>query len=131
MDERDSALLRELQQNARLTNRQLAARVGLAPSTCLVRVRALEQSGVISGYHAHIDLERVGRGVQALIAFQIRPLSREVIQAFKAFVLDQPEVLDVYVIGGGDDFLKIFRYLGEGSGQRRRPVWSRKLKHSW
>jgi len=105
MDERDSAILRELQLNARLTNRQLATRVGLAPSSCFARVRALEASGVISGYHAQVDLERIGRGVEALIAFQIRPLSRSVIQAFKAFALDQPEVLDVYVVGGGDDFL--------------------------
>jgi DNA-binding Lrp family transcriptional regulator len=108
MDERDSAILRELQQNARLTNRQLATRVGLAPSSCLARVRSLEQSGVISGYHADVDLERIGRGVEALIAFQIRPLSRPVIQAFKAFALDQPEVLEVYVVGGGDDFLVHF-----------------------
>src|SRR4051812_1241383 len=105
MDERDSAILRELQLNARLTNRQLATRVGLAPSSCLARVRALEQSGVISGYHAQVDLERIGRGIEALIAFQIRPLSRAVIHAFKAFALEQPEVLDVYVVGGGDDFL--------------------------
>jgi DNA-binding Lrp family transcriptional regulator len=105
MDERDAAIIRELQQDGRLTNRQLAARVGLAPSSCLVRTRALEASGVIAGYHAEVDLERVGRGVQALIAFQVRPLSRDVIRAFEAFALQQPEVLAVYVLGGGDDFL--------------------------
>ena len=104
MDERDAAILRELQQDARLTNRQLASRVGLAPSSCLVRVRALEASGVLAGYHAEVDLDRVGLGVQAMIAFQVRPLSREAIRAFKAFALEQPEVLAVYVLGGGDDF---------------------------
>jgi DNA-binding Lrp family transcriptional regulator len=105
MDERDAAILTELQQNARLTNRQLASRVGLAPSSTLVRTRALEQSGVLAGYHAQLDLARIGRGVQAMIGFQVRPLSREVIQGFKAFALKQPEVLEVFVVAGGDDFL--------------------------
>lgn len=105
MDERDAAILTELQQNARLTNRQLASRVGLAPSSTLVRTRALEQSGVVAGYHAQLDLARIGRGVQAMIGFQVRPLSRDVIQGFKAFALKQPEVLEVFVVAGGDDFL--------------------------
>ncbi|WP_440900676.1 Lrp/AsnC family transcriptional regulator [Actinosynnema sp.] len=105
VDERDRSIIRELQADARLTNRQLAARIGLAPSSTLVRTRALEQSGTIAGYHAEVDLTRIGRGVQALIAFQVRPLSREVIRAFEAFALQQPEVLSVFVLGGGDDFL--------------------------
>jgi DNA-binding Lrp family transcriptional regulator len=105
VDERDAAILAELQQDARLSNRELAARVGLAPSSTLVRTRALERSGVIAGYHARLNLARIGRGVQAMIGFQVRPLSREVIQNFKAFALGQPEVLAVYVVAGGDDFL--------------------------
>ncbi|GLY28786.1 Lrp/AsnC family transcriptional regulator [Kineosporia sp. NBRC 101731] len=105
MDERDAAILTELQQNARLTNRQLASRVGLAPSSTLVRTRALERSGVLAGYHARVDLTRIGRGVQAMVAFQVRPLSRDVIQGFKAFALAQPEVLAVYVVAGSEDFL--------------------------
>lgn len=105
MDERDAAILRELQRDGRLTNRQLAARIGLAPSSTLVRTRALEDRGTIAGYHAELDLARVGRGVQALVAFQVRPLSRDVIRAFKAYALDQPEVVAVFVLTGGDDFL--------------------------
>lgn len=104
-DERGAAILAELQRDGRLTNRQLATRVGLAPSSTLVRTRALEDRGVIAGYHAELDLEKVGRGVQALIASQVRPLSRDVIRAFEAFALQQPEVLSVCTIGGGDDFL--------------------------
>lgn len=94
-----------LQENARLTNRQLAVRAGLAPSSTLARHRALEQAGVFSGYHAEVDLARFGRGVQALVGFQVRPLSREVIQRFRSYALAQPEVLAVYVLAGGDDFL--------------------------
>lgn len=105
MDERDLAIVAELQANARLTNRQLASRVGLAPSSTLARHRALEGAGLFAGYHAEVDLERFGRGVQALIGFQVRPLSRDVIQSFKSYALRQPEVLAVYVLAGGDDFL--------------------------
>jgi DNA-binding Lrp family transcriptional regulator len=105
MDARDTAIIRELQTDARLTNRQLAGRVGLAPSSALARTRALEATGTIAGYHAEVELSRIGRGVQALIAFQVRPLSREVIRGFESFTLAQPEVLSVFVIGGSDDFL--------------------------
>lgn len=105
MDEFDSAIVRELQADARLTNRELAARLGLAPSSCLVRTRALRERGILTGFHAEVDLAKIGRGVQALIAFTIRPLGRDVIRDFKAFALRQPEVLNVYVLGGSDDFL--------------------------
>jgi len=105
MDEHDSAIVRELQRNARLSNRELAARLGIAPSTCLLRTRALVDRGVISGFHAHVDLARTGRGVQAMLAVQVRPLSRPVIENFKAFALALPEVLSVFVLAGGDDFL--------------------------
>ncbi len=105
MDELDAAIVRELQQNARLSNRELASRLGLAPSTCLVRTRVLREQGILTGFHAEIDLARVGLGVQALLAVQVRPLSRTVIEGFRAFAMDLPEVLAVYVLAGGDDFL--------------------------
>ena len=105
MDERDRTIIRELQADARLTNRQLAARAQLAPSSCFVRTHLLEDQGIVRGYHAEGDLARTGRGVQALIAFQVRPLSRDVIRSFEAFALQQPGVLPVFVVGGGDDFL--------------------------
>lgn len=105
MDELDAAIVRELQQNARLSNRELAARLGLAPSTCLVRTRALCEGGILAGFHAEVDLARVGLGVQALIAFQVRPLSRSVIEGFRAFAISLPEVLAVFTLAGGDDFL--------------------------
>ncbi len=105
MDELDSAIVRELQADARLTNRELAARLGLAPSSCLVRTRALRDQGILTGFHAEVDLAKIGRGVQALIAFTIRPLSRDVIRGFEAFALRQPEVLAVFRLGGSDDFL--------------------------
>lgn len=65
----------------------------------------LREQGILTGFHAEIDLARVGLGVQAMLAVQVRPLSRTVIEGFRAFAMDLPEVLAVYVLAGGDDFL--------------------------
>jgi DNA-binding Lrp family transcriptional regulator len=105
MDELDAELTRLLQADARQSNRELARRLGIAPSTCLDRVRALTRRGVIRGYHADIDLKALNRGVQALIAVQVRPLRRSVIDSFKDSVSELPEVMTVFVLAGGDDFL--------------------------
>src|SRR5215472_7606047 len=82
LDELDTAILRELQDDARRTNRDLAAAVGVAPTTALDRTRALRQRGVIRGALLDIDLAAIGRPVQALIAVRIRPPKRHVLEAF-------------------------------------------------
>jgi DNA-binding Lrp family transcriptional regulator len=105
MDDIDSAIVRELQTDARQTNRDLAARIGVAPSTCLERVRTLRARGAITGYHAQISLPALNRHVQALVAVQIRPLSRAVIEDFTRYATGLPEVLSAFVLAGGDDFL--------------------------
>ncbi|GAA4245428.1 Lrp/AsnC family transcriptional regulator [Dactylosporangium darangshiense] len=105
VDELDAAIVERLQRDARQTNRELAAAVGIAPSTCLERVRALRERGVITGYHAEVSLPALNRHVQALLHVQIRPLSRTVIEAFKAYLGTLPEVLSFFVVAGGDDFL--------------------------
>lgn len=105
MDDIDSAIVRELQRDARQTNRELARMLDIAPSTCLERVRALRARGVITGYRATVDLRALNRPVQALLTIRIRPMNREVIERFKAFLTSLPEVLSVYVVAGGDDFL--------------------------
>lgn len=105
MDELDSAIVAELQRDARQTNRELARHVGIAPSTCLERVRLLRKRGVIRGYHADIDPAALNRGVEAFVSAQIRPLRRDVIETFKTALIDLPEVVAVFVIAGNDDFL--------------------------
>ncbi|MGR6924136.1 Lrp/AsnC family transcriptional regulator [[Actinomadura] parvosata] len=105
MDELDSAIIRLLQTDARQSNRELARQLGIAPSTCLERVRSLTRRGVIRGYHADIDPAALNRGVQAMVSVQVRPLSRAVINAFKASAAEMPEVMSVFVLAGGDDFL--------------------------
>lgn len=105
MDEVDSAIVRELQANARLSNQELASRIGIAPSSCHVRTRNLRDRGVLVGFHAEVDLGKVGLAVQALVTFQIRPLSRDVIDGFRSFALAVPNVRALYVLAGHDDFL--------------------------
>ncbi|MDA0565065.1 Lrp/AsnC family transcriptional regulator [Streptomonospora sp. S1-112] len=105
LDELDRAILRELQKDARRTNRDLAAAVGVAPSTSLERVRSLRERGVLRGYRADIDLESIGRGVQAMIAVRIRPPSRRNIEAFREWVARLPETVSVFVTSGTRDFL--------------------------
>jgi DNA-binding Lrp family transcriptional regulator len=105
VDDVDSAIVRELQSNARQTNRDLARAVGIAPSTCLERVRLLRDRGVITGYHAEINLAALNRHVQAFLHVQVRPMSREIIENLKTYVTALPEVLSVFVVAGGDDLL--------------------------
>ncbi|MET9293678.1 Lrp/AsnC family transcriptional regulator [Streptomyces sp. NPDC003077] len=105
MDELDSALLRLLQQDGRRSNRDLARELGIAPSTCLERVRSLRERGLLTGFHAEVDLGALGRGLQAMIAVRVRPPTRAVIHEFQRFVEEMPEVIAVFVLTGTDDFL--------------------------
>jgi DNA-binding Lrp family transcriptional regulator len=105
LDALDRALLRELQDDARQTNRDLAAAVHVSTSTSSERVRALRARGVVRGYHADVALEALGRRVQALIAVTIRPPSRENIEGFRDWAAGLPELVGVYVVSGASDFL--------------------------
>ncbi|WP_158894644.1 Lrp/AsnC family transcriptional regulator [Amycolatopsis anabasis] len=105
IDSTDRTLLRELQNDARQTNRDLAAKTGVSPSTSLERVRLLRQHGVITGYHAAVDLEAIGRPVQALIAVRIRPPARPIIEAFREWAARLPETIGLFVTSGAHDFL--------------------------
>jgi DNA-binding Lrp family transcriptional regulator len=105
LDRIDRALVAELQKDARISNKDLAARVGLAASTCLERVRALRARGVVRGYRADIDRGALGRGLEAMIAVRVRPHSRPRVDAFWQHALALPEVIEVFHMTGADDFL--------------------------
>jgi DNA-binding Lrp family transcriptional regulator len=105
LDAVDWALVRELQDDARKTNRDLAAAVHVSPSTSSERVRALRHEGVIRGYHADVDFDALGRHVQALTAVTIRPPTRENIEAFRNWAGALPELVGVFVVAGASDFL--------------------------
>ncbi len=105
LDELDTAILVELQSDARRTNRDVAAAVGISPTTALDRTRALRERGVIRGARLDLDLPSIGRPVQAMIAVRIRPPSRRNIEGFRNWVSALPDTLGVFVTSGNEDFL--------------------------
>jgi DNA-binding Lrp family transcriptional regulator len=105
LDRTDRAIVAALQNDARLSNKELAARVGIAPSTCLERVRALRARGVLRGFHADVDRGALGRGLEAIVAVRVRPHSRPMVDAFWHAALAFPEVVQVFHVTGADDFL--------------------------
>jgi DNA-binding Lrp family transcriptional regulator len=105
LDETDLMILGELIRDARLPNNTLAERAGIAPSTCLARVRALRERGVIRGYHAEVDPAALGRPLQAMVAVRLQAGSRGHLRQFVAGVTQLPEVLNVFFLAGKDDFL--------------------------
>lgn len=105
LDELDQAILRELQRDARRTNRDVAAAVGVSPTTALDRTRAMRARGVIIGARLDIDLGKLGRGVQAMVAVRVRPPTRRNIEGFREWVSQLPEMIGVFVTSGTEDFL--------------------------
>ncbi len=88
-----------------MSNKELAEHVGIAPSTCLERVRALRVRGVITGFRAEVDLAALGRGLEAIVAVRVRPHSRRHVDAFREAARSMPEVIEVFHVTGADDFL--------------------------
>ncbi|MFJ5985841.1 Lrp/AsnC family transcriptional regulator [Lentzea sp. NPDC092896] len=88
MDRIDRAIIRLLQEDGRLTNTELADKVGLTPSPCLRRVRALEEAGVITGYHAAVDPAALGRGFRVLVHIDLAAQDTATIEAFEAKIAE-------------------------------------------
>ena len=105
VDELDSAITRHLQADARLTNRELARTLGIAPSTCLERVRALRRRGILRGFHADVDPAAIGYGLQAMIAVRLSAHTREQITAFTDHVRVLDGVLSIFHMTGETDYL--------------------------
>ena len=105
LDRIDRRILALLAQNARITNQDLAAQVGLSPSSCLERVRGLRERGVIRGVHADLAPEALGVGMQALVAVRLRQHTRELVDGFQRYAAGLPEVLQLYHVTGEEDFL--------------------------
>lgn len=104
IDRIDFVLIELLQKDARLSNKELAAAVGLAPSSCLARIQKLKSEGILKGSHAEVDPDALGVGLQALIAVQLRQHSRAQVKAFWKHALGLPEVLAVFHVAGTHDF---------------------------
>ncbi len=100
LDRYDRRILEELQHDGRLTNLELAERIGLSPSPCLRRVRALEEAGVIAGYRALLDARRLGLTLMALLSISMDRHTPERFARFDAIVAELPEVLECLLITG-------------------------------
>ncbi len=105
LDDIDRKILQVLAADARTPNNALAGEVGIAPSTCLGRVRALRAGGVIRGFHADVDPAALGRPLQAMISVRLQAGARSRMVAFTGRIAKLPEVVDVYFLAGADDFL--------------------------
>ncbi len=105
LDSVDCDIIQILQGSGRISNKRLAERLGLAPSTTLERVRRLVDRKVIHGFHAEVDPGSLGIGLQAMIAVRLKDHSTEAVDAFSEEVLRQPEVLSLFHVSGRNDFL--------------------------
>ena len=104
-DRIDDGILSALQNNARMSNKELAAVVGLAPSSCLERVRRLQATGVLRGYRAKVDPGSLGIGLEAFVSVRLAKHSREVVDSFREHVTTLKETVAIYHVAGQEDFL--------------------------
>ena len=105
MDYIEYKILSTLQKNARLTNLELAKRVGLSASPCLRRVKALENTGIISGYSAIIDQNKVDLSVNVFVQVSLERQSEEGLEVFEEKIIEYNEVMEAYLMTGEADYL--------------------------
>ena len=105
IDAIDQRILYRLQENGHLSNQELAEQVSLSPSACLRRVQRLEREGVIAGYRAELDGDRLGLGLQAFVRVHLARHDAASIDAFGAHVNGWPEVVACYALTGDMDYL--------------------------
>ncbi|EIE49962.1 ArsR family transcriptional regulator [Salipiger aestuarii] len=105
LDATDRRILKQLQNEGKLTNIELSNRIGLSPSPCLSRVRALEQSGVISGYVALVNPEAIGLGVNVFIQITLERQIEQALETFENRMEAYPEVMECFLMTGDSDYL--------------------------
>ena len=101
----DRAIVTRLQRDGRIANVDLADAISLSPSACLRRVKALEASGVIAGYHAEVSRPRAGLGLTAFIGLQVEGQSQETASRIEQSLLAIPAIVACYLVSGTSDFL--------------------------
>jgi Lrp/AsnC family leucine-responsive transcriptional regulator len=105
MDAIDAKILRQLEKDGRVTNLQLAERIGLSPSACLRRVQALETAGVIKGYRAILDRAQLGGGMTVFVMVGLSGQLQRDSQAFERAMADAPEVIECHNVTGSVEYL--------------------------
>jgi DNA-binding Lrp family transcriptional regulator len=112
LDRLDLRILAQLQKNGRVTNVDLADAVGLSPSPCLIRVKRLEQAGYISGYGAHLRLEKLGDTLTVFTEVTLTDHHREDFIRFETAIRGVDEIMECHLVSGGYDYL--LRFLTRG-----------------
>jgi DNA-binding Lrp family transcriptional regulator len=112
IDRLDLRILTQLQKNGRMTNVDLAEAVCLSPSPCLIRVKRLEQAGYISGYGAHLRLEKLGDTLTVFTEVTLEDHHREDFARFESAIRDVDEILECHLVSGGYDYLLRFMTRG-------------------
>jgi len=110
MDKIDKLILKELQMNARISNVDLSKRVNLSPTPCLERVKRLEKSGMILGYHANICSYKTNTSLLVFIEITLERTSNSVFKEFSETVKNYSEILECHMIAGGFDYLLKLRF---------------------
>ena len=105
IDAVDQSILDILQDDARITNRELASRVGLSPSASLARVRTLRERGIITSFTAELDLSRLGRPLQALVAIRLHTHARALLDRFVEDLVGLDETISLFHLTGEADYL--------------------------
>ena len=105
IDDIDRTILTTLQEEGRITNVELARRVGLTAPPCLRRMRGLEEAGVIRGYHAELDAAALGYAITVFALVSLRSQAEEDLRAFEAHVAELPEVRECHMLNGEIDFI--------------------------
>jgi DNA-binding Lrp family transcriptional regulator len=105
LDDIDRRILDRLQRDGRLSNADLAQEVGLSPSPCWRRVKALEEAGIIKGYTAQLDAKAVGLSVTVFMSVSLTTQVEKALQAFERAAAERPEVMECYLMTGDSDYL--------------------------
>lgn len=105
LDRKDRKIVELLQQNCRLTNAELADKVGLAPSSCLRRVQLLEESGLIEGFVMLVRQEQVGKPTNIFVEISLGTQRVDAFDQFEKVVRECPEIMECYLMSGASDYL--------------------------
>jgi len=105
LDKIDRKILDILQSNAKITNAQLSKDIGLSPAPTLERVKKLEMSGIIRSYHAQLDIDKVGLGIQSFVQVSLKGHNKKNIDVFLEEINSIPEVVECHHITGSGDFV--------------------------
>lgn len=104
LDDIDLRILTILYKNADITNKELASQIGIAPSTCLERVKRMKTNGTIKGAFVDINFKSIGGNIEAIAAIRLQPYSEEIVNELRNDLLKLPEIVSLYHMGGSYDY---------------------------